>query len=119
LCQSPGKGLFRWILNNDFNGVGWANGVAGTAHIAFGVVDNKLFNLFINGLEGAPFPAFPAGTTILCNTNAPEWNLLAAEAKACTQLFMGPVRHLKFEIKHFPPTALKTKGGHGRVSESY
>jgi hypothetical protein len=35
------EGLFWKVVNNDFNGISWADRVTVAAHIAFGVVDYK------------------------------------------------------------------------------
>ena len=73
------------IKLNDFNGTSRADRVAIAAHIAFGVVDNKLPIMLINCLERAPFQAFPAGNAFFCNANTPQRDVLAAKAKAGAQ----------------------------------
>ena len=70
---------------NDFNGTGWADRVAITAHIAFGVVDNKLLIMLINCLERAPVLAFPAGNAFFCNADPSKRDVLTTKAKAGTQ----------------------------------
>jgi Na+/H+ antiporter NhaB len=81
--------LNRWlilgVIDNDFNGTGWADRVAIAAYIAFGVVDKKLLIMLINCLERAPFLAFPAGNACFCYADTPKRDVLAAKAKAGTQ----------------------------------
>ena len=77
--------LILGIIDNDFNGTRWTDRVAIAADITFGVVDNKLLVMLINCLEGAPFPAFPAGNAFFCNANTSKRDVLAAEAKTGTQ----------------------------------
>jgi len=77
--------LFWGVINNDFNGTRWADRVAIAAHIAFGVVDNKLLIVLINCLERAPFLTFPAGNAFFCNANTSKRDMLAAKGKAGTK----------------------------------
>ncbi len=44
--------LIPGIIDNDFDGAGWADRVAIAAHIAFGVVDHELLNFF--NIPGRP-----------------------------------------------------------------
>jgi hypothetical protein len=79
------EGLFWKVVNNDFNGISWADRVTVAAHIAFGVVDYKLFVMFINCLERAPIQAFSAGNAFFSNANTSERDVLSAKTKIGTQ----------------------------------
>ena len=73
------------VIDDDFNGTGWADRIAITAHIAFGVVDNNLLIMLINCLERAPVLAFPAGNAFFRDANTPEGDVQASKTKTCTQ----------------------------------
>jgi hypothetical protein len=73
---------YRGIINNDFNGIAWADRVTVTTRIAFSGVDHKLLIFLINCLERAFFQAFPAGNTFFGDAHASIRDVFTAIAKA-------------------------------------
>ena len=58
-------GLILGIIDNDFNRIGWTDRVTIPAHIASGIIDNKLFIMLRNCFERTFFLAFPRRQYIL------------------------------------------------------
>lgn len=108
--------LFWGVFKNNFNGIALADGKTIAAHIAFCVVDLKLFRMFIDCLKRTLFPAFPALNALIRNPNARKRNLRTPKTETCAQQFMRAVFHFKVKIKHFPPGSANTESGHGGIS---